>query len=331
MSKPPLAIDWHITQRCNQACKHCYAAGEQFRGEATPQETIRIIDRILSLKKDFNLRVTLTGGEPLLRADVFEIASSLSENDVPISLTTNGTLVEKNIDKIINSGIMQIQVSIDGMRSVHNYLRGFNAFDSAIQALRLIKRENLLPSVMTTVNGCNFKQVPEIIDLVRSLNIPLLGIQRFVPTGRGAGFKNLALTPENCRDLLKYIMSKKKELKDEICIVTPDPLKVLIDKREATGCPIGKNILALTPNGDMHPCCKLPISLGNIISREFHEIWNSKIMDTMRYGGNLKGKCGRCEQREICRGCRGAAYATYGDYLAEDPQCWLSLPKVYET
>lgn len=323
MSKSLLTIDWHITQKCNQTCMHCYAAGEQFQGEATPRKTVRIVDKILSLMNDFNIRVTLTGGEPLLRADVFEIASSLSENNVPISLTTNGMLVQKNIGKIINSGIMQIQVSIDGMRSVHNYLRGSNAFDSAIHALRLLKREHLLPSVMTTVNSYNFKQVPEIIALVHSMNIPLLGIQRFIPVGRGAGFKNLALTPENCRDLLKYVMSKKEELKDEICIATPDPLKVLIDRRESAGCPIGNSILALTPNGDMLPCCKLPVSLGNLIFQDFHEAWNSKIMDKMRSSGNLKGKCGYCEHREICRGCRGAAYAACGDYLAEDPQCWI--------
>ncbi|MDP2767260.1 MAG: radical SAM protein [Candidatus Methanoperedens sp.] len=323
MPKQLLTIDWHITQKCNQACKHCYAAGEQFQGEVIPQETLGIIDKMLSLKKDFNVRVTLTGGEPLLRDDVFEIASLLLENSVPISLTTNGILVRKNINKIVNSGIMQIQVSIDGMRSVHDYLRGLNTFDSAIQALHLLKKEDLLPSVMTAVNSHNFKQVPEIIDLVRSMSIPLLGIQRFIPTGRGTGFKNLALAPENCRALLEFIMSKKEELKDEICIVTPDPLKVLIDRREAAGCPIGNNIMALTPNGDMLPCCKLPISLGNLISQDFPEVWNSKIMDTMRSGSNLKGKCGHCVHREICRGCRGAAYAAYGDYLAEDPQCWL--------
>lgn len=323
MLKPPLTIDWHITQRCNQACKHCYAGGEQFHGGISTLETIRIIDKILGLKNDFDIRVTITGGEPLLRDDVFEIASSLSENDIPISLTTNGLLVRKNIDKIVSSGITYIQVSIDGMRSIHDYLRGFNAFDSAMDALRLLKREDLFPSVMTTVNSYNFKQVPEIIDLVRSMNIPLLGIQRFIPTGRGAGFKNLALTPENCRDLLEYIMNKKEELKDEICIVAPDPLKILIDTREATGCPIGNNILALTPNGDMLPCCKLPIRLGNILSMDFHDAWNSKIMDEFRSSRNLKGKCGRCEHKEICRGCRAAAYATCGDYLADDPQCWM--------
>ncbi len=139
MPKPSLTIDWHITQRCNQACKHCYAAGEQFRGGATPQETIRIIDQILGLKNDFNIRVTLTGGEPLILDDVFKIALAFSENDIPISLTTNGLLVHENIDKIVNSGITYIQVSIDGLRSVHDYLRGFNAFDSAIDALCLLK------------------------------------------------------------------------------------------------------------------------------------------------------------------------------------------------
>ncbi|MBU4492380.1 MAG: 4Fe-4S cluster-binding domain-containing protein, partial [Euryarchaeota archaeon] len=92
MPKQLLTIDWHITQKCNQACKHCYAAGEQFQGEVTPQ-TLGIIDKMLSLRKDFNIRVTLTGGEPLLRDDVFEIASLLMENSVPISLTTNGILV----------------------------------------------------------------------------------------------------------------------------------------------------------------------------------------------------------------------------------------------
>ena len=325
MPKPSLTIDWHITQRCNQACKHCYVAGEQFRGEATPQETIRIIDKILSLKNDFNIRVTLTGGEPLLIDDIFKIALAFSENDIPISLTTNGLLVHKSIDKIVSSGITYIQVSIDGLQSVHDYLRGFNAFDSAIDALSLLKRENLLPSVMTTVNSYNFKQVPEIIDLVRSMDIPLLGIQRFVPIGRGVGFKNLALTPESCRDLLEYIMNKKEELKDEICIVAPDPLRILIDNQEAAGCPVGNNFLALTPNGDMLPCCKLPISLGNILSMDFHDAWNSEIMNEFRSCHNLKGKCGRCVHREICRGCRAAAYATYGDCLAEDPQCWMGM------
>lgn len=192
-----------------------------------------------------------------------------------------------------------------------------------MDALHLLVRENLLPSVMTTVNSYNLKQVPEIIDLVRSMNIPLLGIQRFVPVGRGIGFKNLALTAGNCRVLLEYIMSKKEELEDEICIVTPDPLRILIDKRDATGCPIGNNILALTPNGDMLPCCKLPIRFGNILSMDFRNAWNSKIMDEFRSSRNLKGKCGRCVHKEICRGCRAAAYAACGDYFAEDPQCWM--------
>lgn len=324
MLKPPLTIDWHITQKCNLACKHCYAAGEQFQGEIGTLEIFRIIDKIFCLKDDFNIRITLTGGEPLLKEDIFKIAFAFSEYDIPVSLTTNGLLVCKNIDKIVSSGITCVQVSIDGLRSVHNYLRGSDAFDSAIDALCLLKRENLVPSVMTTVNSYNFKQVTGIIDLVHSMDIPLFGIQRFVSTGRGAGFKNLAITPENCRALLKYIMRKKEELKDEICIVAPDPLRMLIDEQEAAGCQIGNNILALTPNGDMLPCCKLPISIGNILSMDFHDAWNSRIMDEFRSSRNLKGKCGCCVHKGICKGCRAAAYAASGDYLAEDPQCWLA-------
>lgn len=323
MSKPFLTIDWHITQQCDQRCRHCYAASEHFQGEIGHSEAIRIIHKILNLKNDFNIRVTLTGGEPLLMADVFQIASLLSKNDIPISLTTNGILVGKNIDKIVRSGISYIQISIDGTRQVHDYLRGSNTFEAAADAIRLLNTEDVMLSVMTTVGSYNFNQVPEIIDTVRNLGIPLLGIQRFVPSGRGADFKNFALTPARTRELMEYIAGKKDELKEEICIVTSDPLRLLVDRQETAGCMLGRNILVLTPKGDMLPCCKLPINLGNLLTMDFYEAWHSGILDTVRNSDNLKGKCRGCKYRHSCRGCRAAAYAAYGDYLAQDPQCWL--------
>lgn len=324
MSKPPLTIDWHVTQRCNLTCRHCYAAGEYFQGES--QETTRIIDTLLDLGDNFTLQVTLTGGEPLLREDVFDIASRLSEHAIPVSLTTNGLLVRKTLDSIVQSGIGYLQVSIDGTRELHDALRGKSSFDAALDALELLTREDLFASVMTTVNRLNVNQVPEIIDIVHRMNIPLLGLQRCIPTGRGREFRDAALAPTAWRDVLNYVIAKKEELKDELSIMTPDPLMILVDKQQTAGCCIGRNILALTPNGDMLPCCKLPIRLGSILSRDFPDAWNSRIMNTLRDGSHLRGKCGKCPYREACRGCRAASYAASSDCLGEDPQCWLELP-----
>jgi len=341
----PLFVIWEITCRCNLRCEHCLSsAGEPLPNELSTQEAMRLLD-YLEYIKVFN--ISLSGGEPLMRTDIFDIIDYASQKKFYIDLLTNGALItEKVLNRLEESNIFNVQVSIDGIEENHDRFRGKKGtYERAINAIKLLKDSKYNVSISSTVTKQNMTEIPQIIDMAIDLGIPSFKTTLFMPAGRGKGnIDKLVLTKQDAKDFACMMIKKKKEVGKSIIInsETESPWLVEgLDKRilksmkfedsSKIGCTAGTSSLYINSDGEIAPCPFLrDLKAGDVRECNIKDIWdNSKTFDIFRNitRGCLKGKCSNCEYLGIMcyGGCRAAALAHTGDLFAEDPLCWRDL------
>ena len=343
-------IQWHLTERCNLRCRHCYQTGAS-GPELSFDEVRQGIDEIgemldtwaasyaLSLSPSFNI----TGGEPLLRQDLFAVLRELQVRGYPAFLLTNGTLVgRRTADELKDAGVQGVQVSIEGCEEVHDSIRGTGSYDRATNGVAHLLDAGLAVTLNVTLSRLNAGAMQNVVRLASHLGVQRLGFSRIVPVGRGQEFVSQMLPAEEVRDLYESLFSLDIA---GLEIVTGDPVASHLrsdraegkgsGKEEARGVPCGgcsAGVAGLTflADGTIVPCRRMPIPLGNLRTEALREIWaESAVLDALRDKTRYRGKCGICARWDGCRGCRAIAYAASqargeNDYLAEDPQCFLS-------
>jgi radical SAM protein with 4Fe4S-binding SPASM domain len=341
----PLFVIWEITGLCNLRCEHCLSsAGESLPNELSTEEAMRLLDYLEAMKV-FN--INLSGGEPLMRPDIFDIIDYASQKKFSIDLLTNGALItEKVLNRLEDSNIFNVQVSIDGIGETHDRFRGRKGtYERAIDAIKLLKDANYNISISLTVTRQNMSEIPRIIDTAIDLGIPSFKTTLFMPAGRGkSNIDKLVLTRQDVKDFTYMMIEKKKEVGNNINIGSETEYPWLVegldkkrlesmklDDSSKIGCTAGSSSLYITPDGKIAPCPFLRnLTAGDVRERDIKEIWdNSPTFDIFRNitRGSLKGKCGNCEYLGIMcyGGCRAAALAHTGDLFAEDPMCWREL------
>lgn len=348
----PIVV-WNITNHCNLNCLHCYitAKDKKYQGELTTAEAKELIDDLALMKTPVLL---FSGGEPLARDDIFELASYAQNKGLRIVLSSNGTLITREkASKIREVGLQYVGISIDGLKETHDRFRGIpGAFDKALKGLQILRQEGVKTGIRFTINKYNYKELPDILDLTEKENIPRFCMYHLVYAGRGIqmvnqdtsnidkleymeflgrktlelhqkGVETEILTTDNHADgvmVLKYIAKNHPEREDEV----RELLKM------HGGCSAGVKIANIDPKGYVYPCqFWRNRSLGNIKEKKFREIWNnpndSFLSKLRNKAEHLKGKCGRCIYKEICAGCRIRAEVVYGDIFAEDPACYVEV------
>ncbi len=336
---------WNLTNACNLFCQHCYSSANISR---TGEISIEDIQKQIPFLKQAGVKVLiLSGGEPLIREDIFDIAELFNKNGFITTLSTNGLLInEKNIHSIKDS-FSYVGISIDGDESTHDKFRGMRgAFKRSMEAVRLVKSAGVKVGIRFTLSSTTEKALPFIFELVEKEEIPKLYISHLVYSGRG---KNLTQTEKsNYRRKVEFIIDKAfKYVENNISIdvVTgnneadavilyekfknryPDKAKILYDNlKRWGGNQAGVRIFDIDYRGYVKPDTYFPIKLGNIYEKDFYQIINSNsILTKLReYPRSIKGKCSHCEYLEICNGSsRSRAYAVYKDILTEDPDCYL--------
>lgn len=331
--KDDFYFQWHITERCNQRCAHCYH--DKYLGERELDETEmhEVAKRMLAAVEKWG-RVgsfSLTGGEPFLRKrELFSIVRLLDDRDSVgyYDILTNGTL----IDNESMSGLAglkklrRVQVSLEGASpETNDKVRGKGSFEATLAAIRRLKEAGLVVSVMTTLTKSNTHEIPDLISLLEGIGVDALAVERFVPEGQGKSMLNQGLTQAETRDVFQTIYETGR-VSRPMRLLMYRPLFCLLDRDDQTvgaRCSVGTNALTVLHDGTVLPCRRLPIPLGNILKDGLYKIWyDSPVLWAIRDPRNLKGKCGQCDLVPLCRGCRAVAYAYTGDYLAEDPQCW---------
>lgn len=326
----PGEVVWAVTKRCNLKCKHCSIAGEDPE-ELTTEEGFGIIEEAAKLG---HVKFAFTGGEPLLREDIYDLIEYASSFDMQVVMATNGTLITKEVaEKLKKAGLERAAMSIDGIGNAHDELRGVNgAFEDVLRGMKACAHVGLATQLFTMVTRYNYDEIPGIIKLADDLSLWRIYLIYLIAVGRGKAISEACLsTAENMR-FFDYVADKQKEVKvwlKPIC--NPQYWAYLkdnelVDREDGigfTGCTAGITRFHIFPNGDVTPCAYLPVKTGNIRENSFLDIVKDSEMFKALRAREVKGQCATCKYKQICGGCRSRAYATSGDYLAEDPVCWL--------
>lgn len=339
-------FQWHITDRCNLRCSHCYQDKYSEENELSLDEMKVISDKIFLAMRKWNKKAdfSITGGEPFIRKDLFPFLKYLdsSEEVSDLDILSNGAMITDEIVGKLKkiTKLNSIQISLDGSSpETHDRIRGPGNFERVIRAIRILARHGVDVKVMFTLQRCNIKDIPSLIDLAIKEKISGLTLERLVPMGSAKDAKDSLLSPEELRDIFQYISNRadlEYEKSTQLCILKYRPLWINIDPTRAkaesktapykelgAACSIGLDGLCILADATVLPCRRLPIPIGNLKRDSLEKIWfTSDLLWQIRDKHNLKGKCNSCEFIPRCGGCRAMAYACMGDYLAEDPQCW---------
>lgn len=325
-------VAWEVTRSCNLACSHCRASSKfgTYPNELSTEECFKLIDEIVSFAKPV---IILTGGEPLLRKDIFEIIRYGKKKGLTMVMAPNGTLLnDENIKKIIDSGIKRISVSLDGPDAAsHDDLRQVpGAFKQACEGINRAKKSGLEFQINSTITKRNIQLLPQIISLVKDLGAVAHHIFLLVPTGRAKEMIDEELSPSEYEKALEFLAKEKKNSSLEIKITcAPHFNRVLLQEHSGTvsslagrGCMGGVSFCFISHVGVVQPCGYLDLKCGNIREQGFKKIWlDSEVFNNIRDWSKYKGKCGICEFKVVCGGCRARAYAVHKDYLGEEPYC----------
>ncbi|MEW6001602.1 MAG: radical SAM protein [Nitrospirota bacterium] len=333
-------VQWHLTERCNLRCKHCYQS-EKYIDEMLFSEIKEVTNEIsemfnawsetydVSLSPSFNV----TGGEPFLRNDIFEILQEISDKGFDVYLLSNGILINRRKARMLSKiGVKGVQVSIEGPEEVHEKIRGKGSFSASLKGVRYLLDAGIKVTLNVTLSEINADCFIDMVSLSSAVGVQRLGFSRLVPSGRGAGLFNKMLKKEKLKEIYAAISSLDVK---GVEIVTGDPLMSQMslqvdgnkeDSIALGGCAAGVSGITILPDGTLAPCRRLNLSIGNIRRDSLREVWaNSEVLSLLRNKQSYKDKCGTCRRWAICRGCRAIAYvcSENGDFLAEDPQCFI--------
>mgnify|MGYP003392553512 CR=1 FL=1 len=325
-------IAWELTRRCNLACSHCRASSKYgpYTDELTTDQCFKLIDEIVSFS---NPIIILTGGEPLLREDIFEIAEYGKKKGLRMVMAPNGTLLtDENVEKIMQAGIKRISVSLDGPdAATHDNLRQVpGAFNQAVEGIARARNAGVEFQINSTITRRNIKLLPQIMELAKELGAKAHHIFLLVPTGRAKDMVGEELSSAEYEETLKTLAKEKQESALQIKITCAPHLNRILAQEHlepvasltGRGCMAGVSFCFISHLGDLQPCGYLEIKCGNVRQLGFKKIWfDSEVFNSLRDFSKYKGKCGVCEFKNVCGGCRARAYAKYGDYLREEPYC----------
>ncbi len=337
-------VFWELTARCNLKCKHCRAEAqdESVEGELATDEILHVAGDIREAADPI---IVLTGGEPLVRPDFFEIAGHCTKLFTRVALATNGTVVDDYVARrIVGAGIQRVSISLDGAAAAtHDDFRGVDgSFEAALVGFDALKRAGASLQVNVTVTQQNDDEIDDLLKLCLQRGADAFHVFMLVPVGCGAQIgDDVRLTPERFEQRLVWLFEKSLELRGRLQIkatCAPQYFRIMreVSRRRGIalpesghgmhtttrGCLAGSAVCFISRVGDVQPCGYLPVAVGNVRDQKFGELWrDSPIFEALRDPDRLTGKCGACEYRKVCMGCRARAYAETGEYLAEEPDC----------
>lgn len=381
----PRLIFWEVTKGCNLRCIHCRASATEL-SSPNDLETRRALGIIDQIAEAANPILVLSGGEPLFRSDIFQLARYATDKGLRVALATNGTLVTKDVARmIVDAGVKRVSISLDGADALtHDSFRGIpGAFDAAVYGLRNLKSLGMSVQINMTIARHNAHQLPQVLELAKALGADALHTFLLVPVGCGVDIAaEQMVAPEEYEEMLNWFydqslaggielkatcaphyfrvvrqrrVAEKKAAEavlrtpavladpsgiGPVDMVMPGSTGISLRPRPAgpppgnhtghpsamnamtKGCLAGTGVCFISHEGEVYPCGYLPVIAGDLRKEKFVDIWEkSAVFNQLRDTGNLKGKCGCCEFRNICMGCRARAFAATGDFLDEEPFC----------
>ncbi|MBC7074528.1 MAG: putative heme d1 biosynthesis radical SAM protein NirJ2 [Syntrophomonadaceae bacterium] len=323
-----MLISWNSTNQCNMFCDHCYRdAGDKISEELSTAEARKMIREIE--RAGFKIMI-FSGGEPVMRSDIYDLGRYATELGLRAVLGTNGTLITREVaGRLKESGFMAAGVSLDSLNPEKNnaFRKLDDAFNLTVQGMKNLREAGLPFQIHTTVMDWNVKELEAITDFAVEIGAMAHHIFFLVPTGRGVNIEEEALRVVEYEKTISRLLEKQREVDIEIKPTCAPQFMRTADKkgipmRFSRGCLAGISYCIISPRGDVQPCAYLNIPLGNVCEKPFDEIWReSRVLQELRTM-EYKGKCGVCDYKTKCGGCRARAYYySNGDYMAEDSWC----------
>jgi len=325
---PLRMVAWELTRNCNLSCVHCRASATKgpYEDELTFAECTRVMDEIRSFSDP---TIILTGGEPLLREDIFDIIDYGTGIGLRMVIAINGTLLDREKAlRLKASGIKRVSMSLDGVdRASHDSFRGVEgSFDAVMKGTAILREADLPFQINTTVTRLNVGDLERIYGLVRETGAVGWHVFLLVPVGRGEGLKGEELTTKMYESTLEglYEIERRDEIELKVTCA-PHYYRIVKEKGgtpKSAGCLAGKSFMFISHRGIAQPCGYLEAASGDVRKSGVRAVWEeSPVFALLRTPSAYKGKCGGCKYLRICGGCRARAYESKNDLMEEEPYC----------
>ena len=334
-------IAWEVTRSCNLACRHCRAEAhpEPYPGELDTAEAKALIDTFPEVGEPI---IIFTGGDPMTRADVYELAAHAAGKGLRCVMSPNGTLISPaSARRIRQAGFQRCSISLDGAEAAsHDAFRGVpGAFDASLRGIGFLKAAGVPFQINTTVTRDNLESFKKIFRLCDELGAAAWHIFLLVPTGRAADLPGQMINAQEYERTLNWFYDFRKSTAMQLkATCAPHYYRIMRQRARQEGLPVtpdtfgmdamtrgclgGTGFCFISHTGQLQPCGYLPLDCGNVRDAPFPELWRQTpwflaFRDRRRY----EGKCGRCEYHKVCGGCRARASSMSGNPLAPEPLC----------
>jgi radical SAM protein with 4Fe4S-binding SPASM domain len=343
-----LLMQWHVTERCNLRCAHCYQEG--YFGEELPFESLRRLLRqytdLLDLWRGqpwcspMRGHITVTGGEPFVRADFLDLLEVFAANrgQFTFAILTNGSFIDVAVARRLRKlRPAYVQVSIEGSRTTHDRIRGSGNFDLTVTAIERLMRQGIRTIISFSAHRGNFREFPEVCRLGRTLQVSRVWADRVVPLGSGAELREQVLTPEETCEFFHIMREARREAaapwfhRTEIAMHRA--LQFLMGGGRPYHCTAGDSLITVQPNGDVFPCRRMPVRVGNLMETALTELYyESDLLCALRDRTRVSQGCEACCFARVCRGgLKCLSYATTGDPFRGDPGCFRASSATIST
>ena len=335
-------IQWHLTERCNLRCRHCYQQRRKPR-EMSIDELKPHIDGATEMleawEKEYDISLSpsihFTGGEPFLYKGLWDVITHARQSGYKVAILTNGCLItEEDARKASAIGIADVQVSLEGPPEIHDSIRGPGSFAAATKGARLLIDEGNCVSANMTLSRLNIDSIEETVKIAEADGFSGIGFSRLVPCGSGESLLDILLTAQEIKTGYQRALALNSPSFE---VASGDPLAGVLlrfkpspeSELALSGCSAGFSGVTITSDGSVMPCRRIGLKIGNLRKTSLRQIWStSKVLWRLRQRESYKGECGKCSLWPSCRGCRAVAYAyskSRGapDLFADDPQCWM--------
>jgi len=336
-------IQWHLTERCNLRCRHCYQGRRRVQ-EMTLDELKREIDGATDMFKaweeEHGIQVSpsihFTGGEPFLYNGLWEVIGHSKGKGYGVALMTNGCLIKMDeAQRAFDLNLSDIQVSLEGPPDLHDSIRGKRSFAAAAKGVEQLVTAGNRVSANVTLSRLNVDAIEKTVEIAKGMGFYGIGFSRMVPCGSGKALLVSLLTSQELKSAYEKVISLNHPSFE---VVSGDPLAgTLLDTKipygcnlTLSGCSAGFSGVTITSDGGVMPCRRIGLVAGNLKKKPLRTIWaSSRLLWQLRRRESYEGKCGRCPLWPSCRGCRAVAYAYSAaqgkaDLFADDPQCWVT-------
>lgn len=320
-------FQWHITDICNLRCKHCYQSNYTDKG--LPMEQLLAIGEKLNdfvTKNDINnAHINFTGGEPFLRKDLAELLIEINKyKTFTFGILSNGYIPSHStLDKLRSLPLKFIQLSLEGKKKTNDRIRGEGSYEQVTQALKAYKKYKIPTMLSFTANAENYKEFSHVVKTARKHNAYKVWTDRYIPQGNS---DKLQLSTQHFKELGEILIKEKEKKRNKnIEVAANRALQFLFCGGTPYRCSAGKNLLAILANGDLLPCRRLPIKVGNLLTDDLNELFfSSELLKDIRNENKLDNACSECYYKLACMGgLKCLTYAQTNNYHKKDINCWI--------